>query len=262
MCILASSSAGNCTYIGNESVSILIDAGLSGREIEKRLETVGASPADLQAICLSHEHTDHISGAYILSRKYGIPLYANSGTHEGTRLKLGEHPVPWKIFTNGQAFEIGALRITPFSVPHDAYDPVGFLVEYGNCRIGIATDIGLMTTLVKERLKGCHAVILESNHDELLLQESRRPWSLKQRINGRQGHLSNRHAAEALAEIMTSATTHIYLAHLSKDCNRCDLAHRTVQEALHKAGHGHPVIELTYPDKASSVWYWNQTHSG
>lgn len=235
---------------------MLIDAGLSGREIERRLNAIGVEPGDVGAICLSHEHQDHVQGAMIFGRRYGIPLYANAGTIEAIERKSKKGAVQWHIFTTHAPFGIGPIRITPFAVPHDAYEPVGFRIEYRDCRIGIVTDVGRMTDRIKDYLRGCHALVLESNHDEALLQQSRRPRSLIQRIMSRQGHLSNRLAAEALLEIVTPDLRHVYLAHLSSECNRDELAHGTVSEALLKAGHGHVRVELSYSHKVSSVWEW------
>jgi phosphoribosyl 1,2-cyclic phosphodiesterase len=253
VCILASSSAGNCTYIASGDTSILIDAGLSARETAARLEAIGASAEALQGICLSHEHSDHVAGLRVLQSRYGIPIYANAGTADAVALLPKHEALNWKIFSTGSPFTIGGLRIEPFSVPHDAYEPVGFVVSDSVHRIGVVTDMGVATTLVRQRLSGCHALVIESNYDDLLLRNSDRPWPLKQRIMGRQGHLSNQHAAELLGEIASPALRRIYLAHLSTDCNQPHLALKTMREGLTRAAAA-PEVQLTYPDRATELW--------
>lgn len=255
VCILASGSSGNCTFVSSPNTAILIDAGLSAREIGRRLEQLAVPLSSLAGVCVSHEHSDHTTGLRVLNQRFGVPVFANAGTAEALRGGEGEN-LPWRIFETGQPFAIGDLRIEPFSVPHDAYDPVGFLVDGGGARVAVVTDIGIPTTLVRERLKTCHAVILESNHDERLLQDSKRPEHLKQRIRGRQGHLSNERAGALLAEIASPRLSRVFLAHLSEECNREDLALRTAEKHLHRAGHTHVEVRLTYPDRASEIWQY------
>ncbi len=253
-CILGSGSSGNCTFVASETTAILVDAGLSGRRTAERLAQVGACPTALQGICVSHEHLDHVGGVCVLHKRYGVPVYANAGTVDALARvpKLGA--LPWNLFHTGHSFVIGDLRIEPFSVPHDAYDPVGFVVEQNDNRIGIVTDMGMCTSLIRERLRRCHAVVVEANHDEQLLQNALRPWALKQRIRGRQGHLSNQSAAALLVEIAGPELRHVFLAHLSEDCNRQDLALAAIQAALTGAGHAHISVSLTFPDRVSEVW--------
>lgn len=253
VCILASGSSGNCTYVASEQTAVLIDAGLSGRRTVQRLSDIGADLSSVNAVCVSHEHSDHTASLRMMSRRHGIPLYANAGTVEALTRSPDFKELPWNIFTTGQAFAVGDLMIEPFSVPHDAYDPVGFVVNNGTARIGVVTDMGMATTLIRDRLRLCQALVVEANHDEQLLQDTERPWSLKQRIMGRQGHLSNQHAAEMLVEIATSDLQHVFLAHLSEDCNSHDLATQTVRRALDAAGHTHVRVSLTFPDRVSEV---------
>ncbi len=253
-CILGSGSSGNCTYVASDETAILIDAGLSARRTLERLEQVGGQVSDLRGVCVSHEHADHTTGLRTLHKRYGIPLYANAGTVDALSRVPELAALPWSLFTTGHVFHVGDLTIEPFSVPHDAYDPVGFVVEQGNTRIGIVTDMGMATSLIRERLRRCHALVVESNHDEQLLLDAERPWSLKQRIRGRQGHLSNQGAAAMLAEIAGPDLRHIFLAHLSEDCNRHDLALETTRAALLQAGHAHIQISLTFPDRVSDLW--------
>lgn len=254
LCVLASGSSGNCIFIGSEQERVLIDAGLSARETEKRLDQIGVPLSSISAVCLTHEHTDHIAGLAVLHRRHGIKLFANSGTIEAIRHDVKMDKLQWRVFTTGAPFQIGDLIFDPFPVSHDAYEPVGFVVNCGHTMVGIATDIGTPTHLVRERLRRCQALIVEANHDENLLSAARRPWSLKQRIAGRQGHLSNRHAAQMITEIASPALTHIYLCHLSLDCNRPNLALKEVRSALDKHGFKQIQVELTFAEKISEMW--------
>lgn len=236
--------------------AILIDAGLSARETARRLSLVGADLSSVRGICISHEHNDHAAGLRILHQKHSIPLYSNGGTMEALVRqddRLGT--VPWQIFHNGVPFQIGDITVEPFSVPHDAYDPVGFVLRTGEAKIGVVTDMGMATELVRERLRGCRMLIVEANHDVQLLKEADRPWSLKQRILGRQGHLSNETAAAMLVEIAGPELQHVFLAHISRDCNRHELALRESVTALARAGLEHIKVSLTYADRISEVWH-------
>ncbi len=254
MCVLGSGSRGNCIYLGAGGTGLLIDAGLSARQTIERLESIGVCPSQLAAICVSHEHSDHVRGVSVLHKRLGIPLYANAGTVEALRRQAANIDLTWGIFTTGADFEIGGLQIHPFAVPHDAMDPVGFIIRCGNAQVGIATDLGMTTTLIRERLRGCHALVIESNHDEELLQLSKRPWSLKQRIMGRQGHLSNAMAAQAVIDCADGCLARVYLAHLSAECNCSILARKTVEELLREGNLGHVEVRITYPHDVSELW--------
>ncbi len=246
LCVLASGSSGNCTFIGTEKTRILIDAGLSARRTAERLAEIGERVEDINAICVSHEHGDHIAGIRVLQKNHGIPVYANAGTFEG----LGGD-IKGSRFTTGSPFSIGDFSIQPFPVPHDANDPVGFVFSAGSLKVGVATDIGMVTNALRERLRKCHAVVIEANHDETLLHEADRPWSLKQRIRGNQGHLSNRAAATLMAEIAGEGLEHLFLAHLSSDCNSPHHARMTFETLLAEAGHTHVKVRLTGADGVS-----------
>lgn len=249
-CVLASGSSGNCLYVESGSTAVLVDAGLSARETLRRLAAAGLSAAKLRAICVSHEHADHVAGLGQLQKRLGLALYANGDTIRAIR---GGADLEWNLFRTGAAFEIGDLEILPFPLPHDAYDPVGFVIRCGAARIGIATDLGMPTQLARERLRGCQIVVLEANHDEMMVQSSFRPWSLKQRILSRQGHLSNETAADLLAEIAGDTLRHVFLAHLSRECNRPDLALHIVRTRLAAAGLGHIRVLSTHPDRPSEA---------
>ncbi len=254
VCVLGSGSSGNATVVSCGEDAVLIDAGLSARRMTERLIAAGIPISHVRAICVSHEHSDHISGIRVLHRKHGIPLYANGGTVDALCRNPDLAPLPWNRFTTGHAFPVGALQVESFSVPHDAYDPVGFIVHSGQTRVGVVTDMGMVTSLIRERLRTCHAVVVESNHDEQLLQEAPRPWSLKQRIRGRQGHLSNHAAATLLEEIASPIMRHVFLAHLSEDCNRHELARETALAALVRAGYADVPVSVARPDCISPVW--------
>lgn len=255
VCVLGSGSGGNCTYVASETTAILIDAGLSGRATGLRLAECGTTVESIQAICVTHEHSDHTSGLAVLHRAGQVKLYANHATMEGVSARVGvEKKLHWNVFSTGANFQIGDLSIDPFSVPHDAYDPVGFIIRCGETRVGVVTDMGMVTGLIRERLRACNVLVVESNHDEQMLKEADRPWHLKQRISGRQGHLSNQHAAELLTDIAGSHLKAVFLAHLSSECNTPELALRTIDAALKAKGHLHVHVTVAPSDRVSELW--------
>lgn len=238
--ILASGSAGNATLIRSGGASVLIDAGLSAREILRRLALAGASRDGLGAVVLSHEHSDHVAGATVLSRRLGIPLYANPGTAERAFGRGGAHVL--QTFTTGRAFRVGGFELTPFPVSHDAEDPVGFAIDDGSARVGMATDLGSLTLDAVAGLEGCDAVVIESNHDESMLLEGPYPRFLKERVWGPLGHLSNDDAAELVRAVLHPGLRHVALAHLSRTNNEPPLPVDCVRRALGKAA---PRVEIT-----------------
>jgi phosphoribosyl 1,2-cyclic phosphodiesterase len=251
--ILGSGSAGNCAYLETDETRLLIDAGFSGRQIRQRLASIGRTPESLHAILITHEHSDHVQGVATLSPRHRIPLCCNRLTHEAIEAQL-EARFECRLFQTGQSFEIGDVVVDAFAVPHDAYDPVGFLLRTPAGNIGFLTDLGHATQLVVQRVRPAHVLVLEANHDVRLLQDdTKRPWSVKQRILSRHGHLSNDAAAEAAERIVTADLRHIYLGHLSRDCNRPELAHRVVSERLQKVGASHVLVESTAQDRPSAT---------
>ncbi len=230
ICMLASGSKGNATYISDGQTSILIDAGLSGVELQRRLASRNLAPEDLDAIIVTHEHSDHIRGVGVLSRRYRLPVYINQKTHRASpRLgSLYEN----KSFECGQTFHISNLVIHPFSVSHDAEDPAGFTISQNGTTIAIATDLGIATSMVKEHLKHCALLILEANHDPQMLETGPYPWPLKQRIKGRTGHLSNTSSKILLEELQHGNLKQVILAHLSEINNTPQLAFDEVAKAL------------------------------
>ena len=253
ICILGSGSSGNCVFVSSDSTRVLIDAGLSAKEVERRLDLIGVRPETLTGLCVTHEHDDHKSAIGTLHRRHKLSLYANSGTLQALEADDKLKGLAWSVFETGRPFQIGDLQIEPFSVPHDSYDPVGFAITCGASRVGIVTDMGMATTLIRERLKNCHVLVLESNHDEDLLKNSTRPWSLKQRIAGNQGHLSNRQAGELMLEVAGPQLRCIFLAHLSSDCNRPELALKAARRTLDGADLKQVEVRLTFSDRISDI---------
>ena len=243
--ILGSGSAGNCAYVETEETRVLIDAGFSLRQIRQRLATIGRAPENLTGILVTHEHSDHVQSLPALSEKLHIPIYGNRPTLEALQYQCQTRLV-CRLFSTGASFEMGDILVETFSVPHDAQDPVGYLLRTSAGNIGFLTDLGHTTRLVLERIRPAHALVLEANHDVKMLQDCpNRPWSLKQRILGRHGHLSNEAAADAAEQIMSADLRHLYLGHLSRECNRPELAHRVVSDRLQKIGANHVQLELT-----------------
>ena len=231
VCILASGSRGNAIFVSDGLTSILIDAGLSGIEIERRMQSKGLCPEDLDAILVSHEHTDHIQGVGVLSRRFNLPVYISRGTKEAAAQHLGAL-YDFKRFECGTTFQIENLTIHPFSVSHDAQDPAGFTIFQNGTKVGITTDLGIATAMVKEHLKGCSLLILEANHDPAMLIDGPYPWPVKQRIQSRAGHLSNEASKNLLKEIQHERLRHVVLAHLSETNNTPQKALAEVSRAL------------------------------
>ena len=233
--ILASGSGGNACYVETNSTRVLIDAGLSCREIERRLNAVGVSAGSLDAIILTHEHSDHIRGAGPLARRYDLPLYVNMKTLERGQKTLGNLPKPMLIQT-GEAITINNLLVETFTKCHDAVDPIGIVISTDGTRIGLATDLGRSTKLAEERLKGCQALIVEFNYDPDMLNDGPYPLFLKRRIKGPDGHLSNQQGGELVSAISHVDLKLVVLAHLSETNNHPDKAHQTASEILGKCG--------------------------
>ena len=228
---LASGSSGNSFLVRNREASILIDAGLSGRQIIERLDGAGVDPCSLRAILVSHAHMDHVKGVGVLSRKFKIPVFINDktfGVAEKTLGKLHRR----EFFSTGRMFEFAGFKVHPFSVPHDCADPVGFRISNGTAKFGIATDLGIATGLVRNLLTGLNAVILESNHDPVMLRDGPYPWELKQRVRSRLGHLSNEQSAELLESIVSDELRVVILAHMSETNNTEKLAEQRARESL------------------------------
>ena len=246
--ILGSGSAGNCAYVETDETRLLIDAGFSGRQIRDRLLTIGRAPESLHGILITHEHSDHVQGLTTLCAKLQIPIFCNHLTREAIENQLNTK-FDCRIFSTGATFEVGDIVVDTFSVPHDACDPVGFLLRTNAGNIGFLTDLGHATKLVIERVRTANVLLLEANHDlKLLQQDTKRPWSIKHRILSRHGHLSNDDAARLVEQIVSAELRHLYLGHLSRDCNRPELARLAVTERLQQMGAHHVRIESTSQD--------------
>ncbi|MGB5984826.1 MAG: MBL fold metallo-hydrolase, partial [Desulfobacterales bacterium] len=232
VCLLASGSKGNAIFISDGHTSILLDAGLSGKAIEARLAQRGLQAANLDAIVVSHEHSDHIRGVGVLSRRHGLPVYISPATRQAAPQlgRLHQH----HLFEVGTPFEIQTLCIHPFATSHDAADPAGFTIAHNGLKVGIATDLGIATAMVKERLKAVDLLILEANHDLRMLHDGPYPWPLKQRIKGRNGHLSNEDSRDLLADLIHAKLRHVVLAHLSETNNHPHLARKIVGPLLER----------------------------
>jgi len=236
LCSIASGSSGNCIYIGHASTHLLIDAGISGKRIEEGLKSIGVEPQSLNGILITHEHSDHVQGIGVLARKYGVPLYGTVETFcamkKGkTNIGKVDDTLFHQVFPD-KAWEIGELTVTPFSVSHDAANPVAYVFEAEGKKIGMATDLGVYTEKTVAHLKDSQVLYLESNHDVNMLMVGAYPYYLKQRILGEHGHLSNDTAAELLCRLHHPALQHVLLAHLSKENNYPDLAYETVRAEL------------------------------
>jgi phosphoribosyl 1,2-cyclic phosphodiesterase len=235
--VLASGSRGNCTVIASNGTRILVDAGLSCRETFKRIQAVGEDPRALSAIVISHEHSDHVYGLPGLLKKLNIPAYMTGATRQAWKRSLRHAGVKCEApkceeFSSGHSFWVGDVNITPFTVPHDAADPVGFTFRAQGVKIALVTDLGYMPANVKQHIRGCDALILESNHDLEMLRGGPYPWVVKQRVMSRVGHLSN----DALAEFFTSdydgSAAFVVLAHLSEQNNHPEVARAAAEHAL------------------------------
>jgi phosphoribosyl 1,2-cyclic phosphodiesterase len=222
--ILASGSGGNAALVRTETALFLVDAGLSTRALTQRLALCGVEPGDLRAILVTHEHGDHVRGLPQWAKKHATPIYCNRRTAMVLRDKIADFG-GWKIFQSGQEFELEGVAIRSFPVPHDAVEPVGFVIRRSGRSFGFLTDLGHATTLVTQSLRGVDALLIEANYDEALLEkDTKRPWPTKQRIQSRHGHLSNGAAAETVSGIRHDGLGHLLLGHLSRDCNSEELA--------------------------------------
>jgi len=236
--MLGSGSAGNSALLATDHCKILVDGGLSARQIVLRLEQCGVMPEQLDGVLLTHEHSDHVCGLEVLCRKLDLPIYANAQTAEVVRYDgaLDRHR-NWRIFRTGSEFAICDVLVQTFPVPHDAVDPVGFAFYAGSSALGFITDLGYATKMIVERLRQVHTLVIETNHDEKLLQnDTHRPWPVKQRIQSRHGHLSNNAAATVIEELLPGKIDRVVLGHLSRDCNAPTLALQTVRNSLSKSG--------------------------
>jgi len=229
--VLGSGSKGNTIFVESGTTAILVDGGFSGREIADRMTLIGRDISCLKAVFVTHEHHDHISGVGVVSRRCRVPVFANQGTFRGAGKRLS------KLFERGE-FQTGdlvdfdGLQIRSFAISHDTSDPVGFVIDDGASRLGICTDTGISTRLISRRLALCDALVLEFNHDPVMLKKGPYPQSLKQRVNSSQGHLSNGDGAGLLDSVVHTGLRHVVLAHLSETNNLPEIAYREAEKVV------------------------------
>ncbi|MGI6064180.1 MBL fold metallo-hydrolase [Blautia sp.] len=231
LCSIASGSSGNCIYVGSECAHVLVDIGISGKKMETGLNSLELTGRDIDGILITHEHSDHIKGLGVIARRYGIPIYATGGTVDAMVRSGSLGKIPEGIFheiREDEPFLIKDLKVKPFTISHDAAQPVGYRLECGAHSVGIATDFGKYNDYIIENLQDLDALLLEANHDIRMLQVGKYPYYLKQRILGDRGHLSNENAGRLLCRLLHDNMKAIFLGHLSRENNYEELAYETV----------------------------------
>lgn len=256
--ILASGSSGNSLFIETEKTRILVDAGLSGKQLETRLQRIQVDPSTISAILVSHEHIDHVKGLGVFARRYQIPIYLNQATFQSLPKSVGEIPAKLIHFIEtGHAFELVDLYIDSFPISHDAAEPMAFTFTHNKEKLALVTDLGYVNQKIMDRVRGADTFIWESNHDIEMLRMGTYPWNIKRRILSDVGHLSNQDAGEALAACLQGDGQQVFLAHLSRDNNLTELAHLTVKTILEDAGFSigkHVQLLQTYEDRPTSIF--------
>ncbi|PAV28462.1 MBL fold metallo-hydrolase [Virgibacillus profundi] len=235
--VLASGSTGNAFYIESEQEKFLVDAGLSGKQMDKLFAEVHVDPSQLTGILVTHEHSDHIKGLGIIARKYNLPIYANEKTWKAMEKSIGKISLDQKfLFGMEEVKTFGDLDIESFGVSHDAAEPMFYTFRHDGKKVALVTDLGYVSERIKKTVEDADAYIFESNHDVSMLRMGRYPWNVKRRILGDSGHVSNEDCGIALADIISNRTKRIYLAHLSLDNNMKDLARMSVDNVLQERG--------------------------
>ncbi|MBO8155661.1 MAG: MBL fold metallo-hydrolase [Bacillaceae bacterium] len=256
--VLASGSTGNAFYIGTDNQKLLVDAGLSGKQMERLMEEIDLDPSELDGILVTHEHSDHIKGLGIMARRYDLPIYANEKTWKAMDGQIGELSVDQKfVFDLGSTKTFGDIDVESFGVSHDAAEPMFFVFHHNRKKVALVTDLGYVSERIKKTVEDADAYIFEANHDVEMLRMGKYPWNVKRRILSDRGHVSNEDCALALTDIIGNRTKRIYLAHLSQDNNMKDLARMSVSQILND--HGFPVdqnLELhdTDPKKPTPIY--------
>ena len=248
--VLGSGSRGNSVYVESGDTSLLIDAGFSGKELQKRMESIDRCLSNIDGICITHEHNDHICGAGIVSRRYSIPIIINDLTLETASSKLGKL-FKTTIFSPGEVIKLGSLEIRSFRISHDTADPVGFVISDGTSRLGYLTDTGKVSHLMAQRLLACHGVILEFNHDLEMLKYGPYPLPLQQRVRSSRGHLSNDDAAKFLKDLLEGEVREVILAHLSEKNNTKELAAEAARTGL--CNNGDVNLHIAKQDRAMAL---------
>jgi phosphoribosyl 1,2-cyclic phosphodiesterase len=237
--VLGSGSGGNAAVVECAGLRLMIDAGLSAKQLTLRLRQVGIDPASLNGVLLTHEHGDHVRGLKVFLKQNPLPIFTTAATARVVR-ETGIEGGSWKVFEAGQVFSLGGVTIETFSIQHDAVDPVGFVVGDSSRRLGFLSDAGFVTRSMTERLRGLRGIFVEANYDEILLEaDTKRPWSIKQRISSRHGHLSNHQVTELIRDIAHAQLGRVVLGHLSSDCNTPDHILSRLRTCLRETGHDH-----------------------
>lgn len=253
--VLASGSTGNAFFIETDETKLLVDAGLSGIQLERLFSQINIDPSTLHGILVTHEHGDHIKGLGVMARKYNLPIYANQKTWGAMEKSIGKISLEQKfLFETNEVKTFGNLDIESFAVSHDAIDPMFFTFHQGNRKVALVTDLGYVSERIKKTIEDADAYIFEANHDVGMLRMGRYPWSVKRRILGDSGHVSNEDCGLALSDVISNKTKRIYLAHLSQDNNMKDLARMSVDQELQKHGIN---IDLYDTDPASATELFN-----
>ncbi len=253
LCSIASGSSGNCVYVGTEQTKVLVDAGISKKRIVDGLLSIGVEPEEIKGIFVTHEHSDHISGLGVLSRRYHIPIYGTKETLAVIRQAKNMGEIEEGLFHEvlpDKPVYLGELKANPFSIPHDARNPVCYTFEYQGHKAGVATDLGTYDDYIISRLEGCEILLLEANHDINMLQVGAYPYALKRRILGDRGHLSNDNSGRLLCGLARSGLRYIFLGHLSKENNYPELAYETVRYELEQDG--------LLPSEKLRIWVANR----
>jgi phosphoribosyl 1,2-cyclic phosphodiesterase len=255
---LGSGSTGNALYMESGPTRVLIDAGLSAREVARRMSLVGLDPVQLEAVIVTHEHSDHVKGVRALSRTTGVPVLMSEPTRAECRFP--ENDIRWgQTISSSEPFQVGQIEFHPFSIPHDGVDTFGLTIHAEGIRVGLVTDLGHINRLVAEKLRGCDMIVIESNHDIDMLRAGPYPWPLKQRIASRLGHLSNDEVARWIREDFDGQAQYLVLAHLSRQCNHPELARLSALRALSSRGHSffpgaEQRVKVAYHDRPTQ-WF-------
>ena len=255
-CSLYSGSSGNCQFIKSEKTTILVDAGLSGKRIQQEMVNIGEDPKKIDAIFITHEHMDHIQGAGILSRRFDIPIYANEKTWNAMSSVIGDVK-PHNIKTISEDAEVGDLFIQSFDISHDAAHPVGYNIYYRDKKISMVTDTGCVNQNIISSIRDADLLLIESNHDEDMVLIGPYPWSLKRRVLGEFGHMSNDTAGNLITKAIKRGTEIVLLGHLSKENNFPQLAYKTVENILKESGidvNPGICLDMTYRDRSSAAY--------
>jgi phosphoribosyl 1,2-cyclic phosphodiesterase len=251
--VLGSGSGGNCTLLHHGRDAIMIDAGFSARETAARMLQAGVAGLHVLAILVTHEHADHVKGLRVCASKLNAPIFATAKCADFLRTKDSRLP-RFSTFAPGGRFAVGEFTVCPFSISHDAEDPVAFTIQCQHKRIAVATDIGYISASVEYGLRSCNALVLESNHDLNMLAKSDRPWSLKQRIMGMQGHLSNDSVEQLLRKVLAPETENLILAHISRECNTPDCVKDNALKCLHELRRDDIRLDIASQDNPLKVW--------